>query len=380
MLGVWNALVLGGGGAAFIRRKQLAEWITGGDNLQRGQVRSTDDGDAWEAFLAEHLELEPPRRSRIAARPRVLTGESAIRPSHWWRASGLDLSPVFGLCQRPDVLTSSSAVMLGESGTEPLGALSISARRPIRARSSSRKRVQSARNSSLTKSPGRSGPRAGGGWGCSVGPEITPHLGVERWISRDLSCPQTPQPWELSAGDAERDSTRSNAACGPLKGGDAPRNRRKEREPHPRARRRANPSGARAASRTPSHSASARSPARDSGYASSLASPSRKKAHALAVKISAGRDAQRPTGSFRGQALSILSRRSAPDLRSLLLKALSGAGACAVRVGEGGSVGGPPSVFLKLRTPAVDTGRRAGDSPAKEASLCLPRCQLEEEP
>lgn len=186
MLGVWNALVLGGGGAAFIRRKQLAEWITGGDNLQRGQVRSTDDGDAWEAFLAEHLELEPPRRSRIAARPRVLTGESAIRPSHWWRASGLDLSPVFGLCQRPDVLTSSSAVMVGESGTEPLGALSISARRPIRARSSSRKRVQSARNSSLTKSPGRSGPRAGGGWGCSVGPEITPHLGVERWISRDF--------------------------------------------------------------------------------------------------------------------------------------------------------------------------------------------------
>jgi hypothetical protein len=92
---------------------------------------------------------------------------------------------VLGLCQRPDVLTSSSAVKLGESGTQPLGALSISARRPIRARSSSRKRVQSARNSSLTKSPGRSGPRAGGGWGCSVGPEITPHLGVERWISRD---------------------------------------------------------------------------------------------------------------------------------------------------------------------------------------------------
>jgi hypothetical protein len=39
-----------------------------------------------------------------------------------------------------------------------------------------------------------------------------------------------------------------------------------------------------------------------------------------------------------------------------------------------------PVIFLKLRTPAVDTGRRAGDSHAKEASLCLPRCQLEEEP
>jgi hypothetical protein len=80
--------------------------------------------------------------------------------------------------------TSSSAVTLGESGTEPLGPRSISVRRPSRACSSSRKRVQSARNSSLTKSPGRSGPRAGGGWGCSAGPEITPHLGVERWISR----------------------------------------------------------------------------------------------------------------------------------------------------------------------------------------------------
>jgi hypothetical protein len=152
--------------------------------------------------------------------------------------------PCSGLCQRPGVLTSSSAVTVGESGTEPIGALSISARRPTRARSSSRKRVQSARNSSLTKSPGSSGPRAGGGWGCSVGPGITPHLGVERWISRDLSCPQTPQPWELSAGDVERDSTRSDAAWGPPKGGMPDENRRKEREPHPRERRRANPLGA----------------------------------------------------------------------------------------------------------------------------------------
>ncbi len=85
------------------------------------------------------------------------------------------------------------------------------------------------------------------------------------------------------------------------------------------------------------------------------------------------------TGSFRRQALSI--NRDAQRLTSILvLTALSAAGACAVRVGEGGYVGGPPSVFLKLRTPAVDTGRRAGDSHAKEASLCLPRCQLEEEP
>jgi hypothetical protein len=36
----------------------LAEWITGGDDLQRGQVRSKDHGDAWEAFLAEHPQLE----------------------------------------------------------------------------------------------------------------------------------------------------------------------------------------------------------------------------------------------------------------------------------------------------------------------------------
>jgi hypothetical protein len=55
MLGVWNALVLGGAAAAIIRRKQLFAWITGGDDLQRGLERSADD--AWDSFLAEHPEL-----------------------------------------------------------------------------------------------------------------------------------------------------------------------------------------------------------------------------------------------------------------------------------------------------------------------------------
>ncbi len=58
MLGVWNALVLGGGAAAIVQRKRLVEWITGGDDQHRGQVRSADDSDAWEAFLAEHPELQ----------------------------------------------------------------------------------------------------------------------------------------------------------------------------------------------------------------------------------------------------------------------------------------------------------------------------------
>jgi hypothetical protein len=45
-------------------------------------------------------------------------------------------------------------------------------------------------------------------------------------------------------------------------------------------------------------------------------SDSRKKTHARVVKIRAGRDAQRPTGSFRGQALSI--HRDAQRLISVL--------------------------------------------------------------
>ena len=55
MVGVWNALVLGGAAAAIIRRKKLVEWITGGDDRHRTEVRSGDD--AWDAFLAEHPEL-----------------------------------------------------------------------------------------------------------------------------------------------------------------------------------------------------------------------------------------------------------------------------------------------------------------------------------
>ena len=54
MLGVWNALILGGGAVAIIRRKQLVEWIARGDDLHRGQVA---DDDVWEAFLAQHPEL-----------------------------------------------------------------------------------------------------------------------------------------------------------------------------------------------------------------------------------------------------------------------------------------------------------------------------------
>ena len=56
MVGVWNALILGGAAVALIRRKQLLDWITGGDHRHRTEVRSGDD--AWDAFVAEHPELQ----------------------------------------------------------------------------------------------------------------------------------------------------------------------------------------------------------------------------------------------------------------------------------------------------------------------------------
>jgi hypothetical protein len=99
------------------------------------------------------------------------------------------------LCQRGGVSTSSSTVTRGGSGTQHVFAPSIiSARRSTSACIASRKRVQSARNSSETKSPGRLGvPAPSGVSGCSFGPGITPHLCVETVDNSELVEPQTPQ-------------------------------------------------------------------------------------------------------------------------------------------------------------------------------------------
>jgi hypothetical protein len=130
------------------------------------------------------------------------------------------------------VPASSSTVTRGGSGTQPVfAAPSISARRATSAWIASRKRVQSARNSSETKSPGRLGVLARGGFsGCSFGPGITPHLSVETVDKSELVEPQTSQRSGPSGGDVGRDSTRSRLGRDPPKGWDAPRNRRKKRE------------------------------------------------------------------------------------------------------------------------------------------------------
>ena len=87
--------------------------------------------------------------------------------------------------------TSSSRVTRGGFGTQPVFAgPSISARRPTSACIASRKRVQSARKSSETNSPGGSGSRAGGVSGCSLGPEIIPHPCVETVDNSGICEPQ----------------------------------------------------------------------------------------------------------------------------------------------------------------------------------------------
>jgi hypothetical protein len=143
-----------------------------------------------------------------------------------------------------------------------------SARPSICARNSSRKRAQSARSSSLTKSPGRSGPRAGGGWGCSVGPEIISPPGCGKVdksgfvLSADASA--------LGAVSRRRRAGLYAVGRGvrPPERGECPTKSAQRAGTHPRERRRANPSGP-GGEPTPSHNASARSPAPSSRYASS---------------------------------------------------------------------------------------------------------------
>jgi hypothetical protein len=65
------------------------------------------------------------------------------------------------------------------------GLANSSARCPTSARSSSRKRAQSARRSSETNSPGSSDWQ-GGFLGCSLGPDVTPHPRVEDVDNSDL--------------------------------------------------------------------------------------------------------------------------------------------------------------------------------------------------
>jgi len=45
-----------------VRRRQLIEWITGGDRLSLAQWDSTRAGDdEWQVFLAAHPELDEPQ-------------------------------------------------------------------------------------------------------------------------------------------------------------------------------------------------------------------------------------------------------------------------------------------------------------------------------
>jgi len=111
--------------------------------------------------------------------------------------------PGRGYVSEGGVPASSHAFTRGESGTQRVFAPSIiSARRATNACIASRKRMQSARNSSETKSPGRLGVRAPGDVsGCPSGPGITPHLCVETVDNSELVEPQTPQRSGPSSGD-----------------------------------------------------------------------------------------------------------------------------------------------------------------------------------
>ena len=113
------------------------------------------------------------------------------------------LGPGRGYVSEGGVPASSHAFTRGESGTQRVFAPSIiSARRATNACIASRKRMQSARNSSETKSPGRLGVRAPGDVsGCPSGPGITPHLCVETVDNSELVEPQTPQRSGPSGGD-----------------------------------------------------------------------------------------------------------------------------------------------------------------------------------
>jgi hypothetical protein len=124
---------------------------------------------SYAAATRPSLVDRPARRTRQAdASPAA--GEVVGRLA----AALLSSRPCSRLCQRGGVPASSSPVARGGFGTQPVCAPSISARRLTSACIASRKRPQSARNSSETKSPGRLGVRAPGGVsGCSFGPGIT---------------------------------------------------------------------------------------------------------------------------------------------------------------------------------------------------------------
>ena len=73
---------------------------------------------------------------------------------------------------------------LDGAGIHPALPGDTSARPSICARSSSRKRAQSARRSSETNSPGSSDSRAGAPSGCRSGSRITPHSLWKLWVTR----------------------------------------------------------------------------------------------------------------------------------------------------------------------------------------------------
>jgi hypothetical protein len=102
-----------------------------------------------------------------------------------------------GLGQRGGVPVSLSEVTPCPCGIHP-GLANSSARCPTSARSSSRKRAQSARRSSETNSPGSSDWQ-GGFLGCSLGPDVTPHPRVEDVDNSESGEPQTPRRLGLQA-------------------------------------------------------------------------------------------------------------------------------------------------------------------------------------
>ena len=108
-------------------------------------------------------------------------------------------------------------------GTHPVLAGGRSARPSICARSSSRKRTQSARRSSVTNSPGGSDSPAGALSGCCSGPEITPHFLWKLWITLVSVNRQRCAPRFSCGRLSRRDSKRSRQARQPPKRSGRPR-------------------------------------------------------------------------------------------------------------------------------------------------------------
>jgi len=207
-----------------------SDWFSEGETGKLSSARTQNCGKrglrGWSANAWAGARLHAPRcgceRRRLTRR-----GVAAFSFCRWNRAGAL-----LAASQRGGVPASSPAVTRGFGTQPPVFAPSISARRSASVCIASGKRAQSARNSSETKSPGRLGVRARGGVsGCSFGPRITPHRGVETvdkselvWTARRL---QRSGP---SGGDVRRELYAVARGLRPPEGVGCQQNRRKERE------------------------------------------------------------------------------------------------------------------------------------------------------